>query len=227
MVDPAAVQDMAVSPAGEVFVSDGKGVAVFPAITTSAAIPARYIIGQSQSGATIVPGHIAVDALDNLYVQNTTDSSIAVFGPTATGTVSPSRTIAGPLARLASKADDVRALTTDASGNLYVLCNCTQPNSTATDFGVFEFDPAANGNVAPIRFVTAPQMTSSFGTDGSIAVDSAGTIYVDTRSAQPYVGIAGGQIIFQFSAGASGSVAPSQTFTLPAWDYSPLKIAVH
>jgi hypothetical protein len=224
-IDPSSVQDMAVSPTGEIFVSDGKGVAVFAAEANRSASLARYILGQTQAtgGATtaIVPSHIAVDANDNLYVQNTVDSSIAVFGPTATGTVSPSRIIAGPLARLASSADDVRALTTDVAGNLYVLCNCTRPDSEAADFGVFEFGPTASGNVAPIQFVTSSQMTS-FGTDGSIAVDSKGTLYVDTRWPS------GGQAIFQFSAGASGSVAPSLTSFIqePATDNTPLGIAV-
>jgi hypothetical protein len=190
-ISPATVQNMAVSPTGQVFLSDGKGVAVFDDVATG--IRNRYIIGESQSGAAIVPGNITADGSGNLYVQNTADSSIAIFGPTADGTVVPTRTISGPLARLASNADQVRALTTDASGNLYVLCNCTRSDSTATDFGVFEFDPTANGNVAPSRFVTAPQMTP-LGTDGSVAVDSAGTIYVDTRTS------AATQTIFQFSA---------------------------
>jgi hypothetical protein len=206
-VDPSTVKDMAVSPAGDVYVSDGKGVAVYP----SSASPSRYILGQSQTadGATtaIVPGHIAVDSSDNLYAQNTVDSSIAVFGSSATGTISPSRIIGGPLARLASSADNVRALTTDDAGNLYVLCNCTQAGSTATDFGVLEFGPAATGNMAPLQFVTAPQMTS-FGADGSIAVDSAGTLYVNTR----WTG--GGELIFEFTAGTSGSFALSQMSTI-------------
>ena len=151
-IDPASVVSMAVGPTGEIFFSDGKGVTVFDGATSTA--PSRYITGQSESGAAIVPGSITVDSSGNLYVENTADSSIAVFDPTANGSAPPIRTIAGPLSRLASKADSVRSLTTDASNNLYVLCNCTRTDSAATDYGVFEFSPAANGNVPPFRFVT-------------------------------------------------------------------------
>ena len=42
-----------------------------------------------------------------------------VFGPKDAGTVVPSRTIGGPLTQLGSWID---GLSTDAAGNLYVLC---------------------------------------------------------------------------------------------------------
>jgi hypothetical protein len=217
-INPASVVSMAVGPTGEIFFSDGKGVTVFD--DAASMTPSRYITGQSQSGAAIIPGSITVDTSGDLYVENTADASIAVFAPTANGLAVPVRTIGGPLARLASAADSVRGLTTDASGNLYVLCNCTRADTAATDYGVFEFDPAANGNGAPIRFVTAPAMTP-IGTDGSVAVDSAGTLYVDVRSD------AATQTIFQFPAGVSGSVAPSLTSSFPAEGDCPLSIAVY
>jgi hypothetical protein len=221
----AAVKDMAASLTGEIFVSDGKGIAVFSATATGNADPARYILGNSQAGSgastAIVPGVIAVDSADTLYVQNTADSSIVVFGPIDTGTVVPSRTIAGPLAGLTSNGAHVTGMTTDTAGNLYLLCQCSWPGSNGTDFGVLEFSPTANGNVAPIRFVTTPAMDSSYSASG-VAVDSAGTIYVSG-------GAWAGAQIFEFSATASGSVAPSNTLT---WSYggyagSLSGIAVH
>jgi hypothetical protein len=213
----AAVKDMVASLIGEIFVSDGKGIAVFSASATGNDDPVRYIQGYSQteggSSTPITPGVIAVDAADNLYVQNTADSSIVVFGPTDTGSVAPSRTIAGPVARLTSNGSHVMGITTDTAGNLYVLCQCSRPDGSGSDVGVIEFNPTANGNVAPIRFVSAPEMDSSFLGSG-IAVDQAGTIYVS-----------GNARILEFSATASGIVAPSNSVT-SAYG-SLLGIAVH
>ena len=164
-----------------------------------------------------------MDSSDNLYVQNTADSSVVVFGRTDTGTVVPARTIAGPLTHLTGDGYHyVPGMTTDALGNLYVLCffsvnDCSGRN----DFGVFEFSPTANGNVAATRYVTAPDMYPWTGGDG-IAVDSAGTIYVS--SGTPH----GTQTLFEFSASATGSVAPTNTVTLSDWtDSPPSRIAVH
>jgi hypothetical protein len=205
----AAVNDMVASLTGEIFISDGSGIAVFGPTATGNADPVRYILGNTQSGGgastSIVPGLIAVDAADNLYVQNTVDSSIDVFGPTNTGTVIPSRTIAGPLARLTSNGSQITAMTTDGAANLYVLCLCSRQDSSGTDFEVLEFSPTANGNIAPIRFVTTPAMNSNYFGSG-VAVDSAGTIYVSG-------GAGTGTQVFEFSATASGSVAPSNTVT--------------
>lgn len=86
---------MAVSPTGESFVSNGTGIAVFSSSASGNANPVRYIPGATQASAAIIPGTVTVDSQDNLYVQNVTDSTMAVFGPTATGTVVPSRTIGG------------------------------------------------------------------------------------------------------------------------------------
>jgi hypothetical protein len=215
------VKDMAVSQTGELFISDGKGIAVFSATATRDADPVRYILGNSQLGGgpstAITLGLIAVDASDNLYVQNIADSSIVVFGPTATGTVVPSRTIAGPLARLTSDSQIV-GVTTDSAGNLYVLCNRLQPGSDKTNLGVFEFDPTANGNVSPIRSVTTAGMNSNYSGTG-VAVDSAGTIYVGG-------GAGSNTSIFEFSATASGDVNPTNTVTL-RYGGSLTGIAVH
>jgi len=208
---------MVSSAKGEIFVSDGKGIAVFSASAAGNDDPVRYVQGYSQTDGgpsiPITPGVIAVDALDNLYVQNTADSSIVVFGPTDTGSVAPSRTIAGPDARLTSNGSHVMGITTDTAGNLYVLCQCSRPDGTGSDVGVIEFNPTANGDVAPMRFVGAPEIDSHFPGSG-IAVDKAGTIYVS-----------GGVQILEFSATASGVVAASNSVT-SAYG-SLLGIAVH
>jgi hypothetical protein len=170
----------------------------------------------------IAPGLITVDSADNLYVQNVTDSSIDVFGPTDTGNVVPSRTIAGSLTRLTgpvsgSGAPSIHGMATDAAGNLYVLCLCARADG-GTNFGVYQFGPTANGNAAPIRFVTDPRMYANDGENG-VAVDSAGTIYVSA-------GTASGQgTIFEFPSSASDTAASNTVAVL--YGSTVARIAVH
>jgi hypothetical protein len=168
-----------------------------------------------------------VDGSDNLYVQNNSDSTIVVFGPTDTGYAVPARTISGPLTRVSGIGNYITGMSTDTVGNLYVLCLCKGTDGTGRyDFGVFEFDSAANGNVAPIRYVSAPQMYPYFGND-SVAVDSAGTIYVSAiyPNFTPTMSV---PAVFEFSASDSGTVTPLKTVTLNRWtDANPSRIAVH
>jgi hypothetical protein len=220
------VEDVMASSTGEIFVSDGNGIAVFSPTATGNASPLRYILGPSQStgGTTSVfsPGFITVDGSDNLYVQNTSDSTIVVFGPTDTGNVVPARTISGPLTRVSGSGNYITGMSTDAVGNLYVLCLCKGTDGTGRyDFGVFEFDPAASGNVAPTRFVTSPEMYPYFFNDG-VSVSSEGNIWVSAGTPQ------GIPTVFEFSSSSSGSVTPSRTVTLDGWtDAEPSRIAVH
>lgn len=219
----SAAKAMVASAGGEIFVSDGQGLAVFSPTATGDADPVRYILGNTQSGGgastAIIPGFIAVDNADTLYVQNTVDSSIVVFGPTDTGTVVPSRTIAGPLTQLPGTGPGYNWMATDAPGNLYVLCYC-RPTGL-NPFGVLEFGPTADGNVAPMRYVTTPGMDGDY--DGvGVAVDSDGTIYVNAAIVNTDT-----KTVFEFPSTASGSVTPSSTFSSPGWDGSYGGIAVH
>jgi hypothetical protein len=222
----STVQDVMASSTGEIFVSDSNGIAVFSPTATGNASPLRYILGPSAStgGSTSVfsPGFIAVDGSDNLYVQNTSDSTIVVFGPTDNGHVDPERTISGPMTRVSGSGTHITGMTTDTVGNLYVLCLTEGTDGTGRyDFGVFEFDPAANGNVAPTRFVTAPAMSPYFFNDG-VSVRADGTIFVSAGTPQ------GIPTVFEFSSSSSGTVTPSNTVTLDGWtDAEPSRIAVH
>jgi hypothetical protein len=221
------VNDVMATATGEIFVSDGKGIAAFSPTATGDADPVRYIVPQPAEGSStpIIPGLIAVDNSDNVYVQNLADSSIVVFGPTDNGNVVPTRTIAGALTRLNGQGSSsyINAMATDTLGNLYVMCLCAPAQKGGSyDFGVFEFAPVALGNVAPIRFVTSPEMYPYTSDGNGIAVDSAGTIYVSAGTTS------GTQALFEFSSSASGRVAPSNTVTLSGWDNTPpSRIAVH
>jgi hypothetical protein len=225
------VKDVMASSTGEIFVSDGTGIAVFSPQATGNATPVRYILGpiQQAGGAkpAFSPGFIAVDDSDNTYAQNTSDSTIVVFGPKDTGNVVPARTISGPLTRVSGSGNYITGMTTDTVGNLYVVCLCMGTDGTGRyDFGVFEFDPAANGDVAPKRYVSAPKMYPYFGND-SVAVDSAGTIYVSAIYPN-FTATSSVPAVFEFSASDSGTVAPLRTVTLDGWTSADSsRIAVH
>jgi hypothetical protein len=220
------VEDVMASSTGEIFVSDSNRIAVFSPTATGNASPVRYILGPSQStgGTTSLfsPGFITVDGSDNLYVQNASDSTIVVFGSTDTGYVVPARKISGPLTRVSGPGNYISGMSTDTAGNLYVLCLCKEPDGSGrNDFGVFEFDPAANGNVAPTRFVTATEMYPYFFNNG-VGVSAAGTVYVSAGT------VKGVPTVFEFSPASSGTVTPSSTVTLNGWtDALPSRIAVH
>jgi hypothetical protein len=214
------------SSTGEIFVSDGNGIAVFSSTAAGNASPLRYILGPPQStGGTMPvfrPGLITVDSSDNVYTQNASDSSISVYGPTDTGNVNPARKISGPLTRVSGASNYITAMTTDTVGNLYVLCVCMGTDGSGRyDFGVFEFDPAANGNVAPSRLVTASDMYPYFFNDG-VGVSPDGTIYVSAGTPQ------GKPTVFEFSSSSSGSVTPFKTISWNGWtNADPSRIAVH
>ena len=115
-------------------------------------------------------------------------------------------------------------MATDTTGNLYVLCPLPWGG-----IGVLEFAPTANGNVPPIRFVTAPGMYPYFFNEG-IAVDSAGTIHVSMGKVLTPLSLPSAVVpaVFEFSPSASGSVTPSNIITLGEWgDAPPSRIAVH
>lgn len=215
------VKDVLASPTGEIYVSDGNGIAVFSATANGAVDPVRYIVGNSQAGGgsstQIVPGVIALDQAGNLYVQDTASNSIAVFGPADTGTVVPKRTITYPIAPY------LISMTTDSTGNLYVSCICFTLSHGYSAVGVLVFDATASGNTTPIRAIWGPLTgIATYYSGLGIAVDSAGTLYVSGGTDT------GQQMVYVFAADANGNVAPEKTISYGSWTDSPnSRIAVH
>ncbi|MDP9052642.1 MAG: hypothetical protein M3O31_18265 [Acidobacteriota bacterium] len=206
-----SVYDMTVSKAGEIFVADGSGVAVFSPTAANDDAPVRYILLNQ-------PNSIAVDSSDNLYVR--AHGTISVFGPTATGAAAPARVIGGPQTQIRSAyAYDYGAVAVDADGKLYVLCVIDQTDGF-NNFRVLEFSSAANGDVPPLRYVTTPGMTPAYDGTG-IAVDATGTIYVSASLAFN-IGA-----VFEFPPDAAGSVTPSNVISSSAWGENAGGIAVH
>jgi hypothetical protein len=188
------VYDMTVSAAGEIFINDGNGIAVFSAMANGDADPVRRIEGQFLSRGYFYPA-ITVDATGNLYVP--TSEGIAVFGPKDTGMVAPSRLLKVQAGQLA----------TDRQGNLYVLASGPRTDGLNT-FGVSEYAATANGEAVPLRYITSPDLyTSGWDDIPGIAVDAAGTIYVSA------IHDSGKPGVWEFAADASGSVSPAQSLT--------------
>jgi hypothetical protein len=220
----SAVRTMTVSPAGEIFVSDTKGIAVFSPTATGDADPVRYIqdFGVEGFSAASWASFMAVDKAGNLYAGNY-GSPVFVFGPKDTGPVAPSRIIAGSLTQMGvagcNGGSAMFGMTVDDSGDLYVLYRCQMDRyAPASSLAVYEFAPNANGNVSPIRTFTTPGMGIYYAGTG-LAVDSAGTVYV---SASYQVGSYGFvPAVFEFPATASGTVTPSSILTSIAWSRYP------
>lgn len=207
----AAINGMKVSQSGEIFVSDGNGVAVFAPAAAGDDPPERYIRWNSA-------GPIAVDNTGRLYVRSF--GSVAVFGPSATGAATPERLIGGPQTTMRSQyAYDYGDIAVDAQGRLYDLC-FTDQNDGANRLRVLVFAPDATGDVAPIRYLTTPSMTDAYDGTG-IAVDSAGTIYVSASLDLNY------GAVFEFPADASGSVATVKTVTSARWGENAGGIALY
>jgi hypothetical protein len=205
-----SIYDMTVSRSGEIFISDGNGVAVFAKGATGDDPPARYIQWPSMY-------QIAVDNSDNLYVSS--QNTVAVFDPTATGAATPARLIGGP--HIQGKYRFVYSdMTVDEQGRLYVICLNDQATEGLNGFGVLVFAADADGDAEPLRYVTTPQMTPAYDGTG-VAVDAAGTIYVSASLALN-VGA-----VFEFPPGASGSVTPSIVITSYAWGENAGGIALH
>jgi hypothetical protein len=210
-----ALKDVTVSGTGEIFVADGKGVAVFAQNATGDADPVRYIQWTAPpEGALLQSWNVAVDDSDNLYVRNGT--IIAVFGPNDNGAVTPTRLITGPQTQIATSVYEdgyTWSMTIDSHGNIYLLCNTVRQDGL-NPFGVLVFGPGSNGDVAPVRYVTTPGMNDGeYGTLTGLAVDSSGSLFVSATLSPDYYPAG----LYVFPPGAAGSITPSRIVQTPRW----------
>jgi hypothetical protein len=205
------VSEMAVDSAGLLYVLTNRPapmVAVLSATANGAATPVRMITGAAtQLGGN--PLGIAVDISGTIYVSNTGalgTASVLAFPSTANGNVAPARVISGSNTGFHA----LYGIATDATGNVYVLDTLEVPAVSANS-SIYEFPPAANGNVAPSRTIAGSNTGMSSTFTSYLQVDSAGTIFVsgDRGTNTPFVA--------SYGAGASGNVTPSTTFTSSVW----------
>jgi sugar lactone lactonase YvrE len=135
------------------------------------------------------PFGIARDRAGRLYVSYNGDSSIAVYAAGATGVATPTARIAGGNTRLNGFYN--RSIAVDTAGRLYVSI----PGS------ILVFAAGATGNATPVTAIEGSNTGLKNPTCGamspSIAVDTAGQVYVATRDT-----------ILVFAAGASGNAVP-------------------
>lgn len=137
---------------------------------------------------------IATDSTGQLYIAGylgTGAPVIEIFDTAATGTPTPTRTIALSNGRAPS------GIAVSSSGSLYTV-----------DFvdGITVYSSTANGMAMPARVIAGA--LTGLAAPVSIAVDSAGNIYVAENSIPPAL-----PSILVFSPTASGNVAPSRTIT--------------
>ena len=217
-----AVDGLGASSTGEIFVGeDYGGVQAFSDTATGSVAPARRILGAYETGgglSTIGSAYaVAADSAENLYILNQGyygGQPLLVFDPMASGNVAPLYSIGGDLTGLTLGSDS--GIATDSSGNVYVTTSSASGTGSARVYSgsIVEFAAGAQGNVAPIRTISGP--STQLQALSGIAVDSAGNIYVVSATSQ-LSGVNISPTILKFSATASGDVAPSSTFTSPAW----------
>jgi hypothetical protein len=147
----------------------------------------RKLLGTITGAATQLsyPEGVVLDSSGNLFVANSSASTITEYAPGAGGNVAPIASIAGSATGL----DNPRFITIDSSGKLYVV-NALSNSITAYASG-------AKGNATPVATIAG----SATGIDDPIGIarDSSGRIYVTN---------AGDNAITAYASGANGNVAP-------------------
>jgi hypothetical protein len=203
-INQGGISALTVDSSGNLYVSGvlaapnlGSGVAIFSPTANGDAVPLRTIGGSATTiiGLGAVP--IAVDAADNIYISNADPQgpeSILIFNSSANGNVPPTSTIGGP----ATTINAIQGLALDSAGNIYVSNTPSDPTALP---GILEFSAGSTGNVAPIRTISGSATTMI--SIGSLALDSAGNIYV----------LVNGVDLLKFGPNAAGNVAPIATIT--------------
>ena len=206
--------DVEVDGAGDIYVladvAIGTGMAgrVYSGITVFAPSATGYVIARTIAGASTqiqAMNEMAVSPAGTIYVTGGPNGQvpepILVFNPSATGDAAPDAVLTGDMTLLGN----VRGMTLDAAGNLYVTSLAQVPIPGAPLSGtpsLLEFAAGAAGNVAPIRTISGSLTT--MGEIGAVRVDSVGNLYIVN-------GLFAGNVL-KFAAGATGNVAPAAGF---------------
>jgi sugar lactone lactonase YvrE len=232
-INTLIINGMAVSPTGEILIgNDGGDVDEWGATQDGNVAPERRIPGYSQTGGSLSPvvvaNQVAIDGSDNLYIApegitTVLPPAVVIYGPSANGTVAPSRTVDGT--------GLVSGVTVDSAGNIYTAgeASCIAsvgPPASYTCTGIIsEYAADATATSAPIRTISGSATQLAF--LNGIKVDGAGNIYVVSianTAATPE-----NPAVLKFDSTASGNVAPTSSFTSTAWttpDFNP-SIALH
>lgn len=155
----------------------------------------------------VVFSFAVLDNQGNIYVSdfywdsnNDIVSEVRVYPAGATGTATPTRTIAGSATGFNLAMSDYGELAIDSSGQLYV----------ASLNSISVFAPGANGNVAPIRVISGASTLIS--SPESIALDAAGNLYVANQESIVPAGVE--NTILVFSPTATGNATPTRVISI-------------
>jgi hypothetical protein len=226
-----AIDGMAVSHTGEILIGqDGGDVDEWSATQSGTVAPERRIPGYSQTGGSLSPvvvaNQVAIDGSDNIYIAAEgilpVLPGIAIYGPSANGTVAPQATVGGPAVFTSVAVDLVDAI---YATSVSCTAGANPPASETCQGTISEYAGNATAATPPFRTISgsATQLASLSG----IKVDEVGNIYV-VSIANP---LASPQnpVVLKFSTAATGNVAPTSSFTSTAWttpDFNP-SLALH
>jgi hypothetical protein len=143
------------------------------------------------SGTIYVTGYSYTDGQPEIYA----------YASGSTVSSSPVRTIL--MGTALSTTTEPYDITVDSAGNVYVAAQ--DYNSGLGS--VVEYSSTANGAATPLRVISGA--STGIATPVAVAVDSAGTLYVSSRTGSAvYQGA-----ILEFASSASGNVAPLRSIT--------------
>ena len=225
---------MAVDSSGDLYVADNlKGtVNNFAPGADGPSTPIRTI----QLNVSTFRGvnSLAIDGSGDLYLLGYVEGKVAgldnptevvVYGPGASGSATPVRTIVGSNAEFGLNTEDIAV---DSAGDLYaIISDPAQPFLNATE--VAEFAPGATGNAAPVKTIVG-----NFGESGvsptHLQIDSSGSVYVVGQFVNfdlPQTPIPYPPFIATFSPSAAGTVSPTNQFTSTALDVGVYGFVAH
>src|ERR1700720_1607009 len=131
---------------GSVYLTDSNSqlneVLVFPQNTNGGPLPTSDISGNVTGLSS--PQGIAVDNAGNMWVTNTTTSSITEYSAGSTGNVAPINTVQGNATSLSSPV----GIVFNANGDMFVVNSATDGTGF---YEILEFGPNPVGNQAPIN----------------------------------------------------------------------------
>jgi DNA-binding beta-propeller fold protein YncE len=134
----------------------------------------------------------AASAQNEIFVDNNGANSVTVYSRTASGNVTPVRTIAGA----ATGINSPEGIAVDSVNNEIFVANDFPANGTINVYGL-----TANGNVAPIRTIAG----------SATGMDTPRGLAVDTVNNELFVVQVSAPAIAVYARTANGNVAPLRT----------------
>lgn len=171
---------IALDSSGQIYALNANdGVNIYPSGTNHNVPPLFTVAGDKTGLQNVSHSSIALDSQKNIYVTNqiysggtNLNGTVSVFAHGSSGTVKPSATIGFAKGRFPM------AVTTDLSGNIYVVLNSLVLNSLGSDKGSLAIYPPGTGdNIAPMATIPV-NLGINWVSRNVVSLDSFGRIYV-------------------------------------------------